>query len=102
MLAKGNVWYVRYWEEYFDNVYVVYLLGRRHEPVVNGRTTLVSLGTGRKTDLFWAPYRLAGFARRIQPSHYVMSDLVFLWWTARLMKLFRRPIVYLMPVGMPE
>lgn len=104
MLAKGNVWYVRHYEAYFDRVYVAYMFGSPHEPVTNGNTTLVSLGSGRgqKMDLMLAPYRVYRFAGRIRPSNYLTADIVYSWWICLLVRAIIRAEIFLMPVCMPE
>jgi hypothetical protein len=78
MLAKGNVWYVRHYEAYFDRVYVAYMFGSPHEPVTNGNTTLVSLGSGRgqKMDLARAGIVMISFNQKILANGIVaMSPL---------------------------
>ena len=107
MLEKGNVWYVRHYEAYFDEVYVVYLSGGPHQTIKQGKTTLVSLGTGSGPvngiiNLILAPYRLYRFARKIKPTNYLTADLVFSWWTGLLVILLLRVKIVLMPVCMPE
>jgi glycosyltransferase involved in cell wall biosynthesis len=103
MLDKGNVWYVRHYEAYFDRVYIVYFVGSCHEPVTNGATTLLSLGTGRtKIDLLLAPYRLHRLAREINPTSYLTADLVYSWWTCLLVRIFLNAKIFLMPVCIPE
>jgi glycosyltransferase involved in cell wall biosynthesis len=104
MLRKGNVWYIRHYETYFDKVYVAYLIGDPHEPVSCGNTTLISLGTGRggKVDLILAPYRLYQLAKKLRPTSYLTADLVYSWWTCALIKNLLRAKIYLMPVCMPE
>lgn len=103
MLAKGNVWYTKYYETYFDKVYVVYLLGKSSEPITNGNTTLVSLGKGKGLlDLFMAPYRLYVFSNNKKNAKFLTADLVFSWWISSLIKIFLRIQIYLMPVCMPE
>lgn len=103
ILAKGNVWYVRFYESYFDQVCVAYLLGGPREPVRQGRTTLVSLARGQPwLDLLLAPYRLVRLAAQIGASAYVTADFVFSWWTAWLVRVVRRARVYLVPVCIPE
>jgi glycosyltransferase involved in cell wall biosynthesis len=103
MLKKGNVWYVRHYESYFDKVYVIYFLGYPHARIIQGNTTLISFGTGkRKIDLIKSPYRLFKYAKKINPTHYLTADLVFSWWTTLIMKLLLRAKIYLMPVCMPE
>ena len=104
MLRKGNVWYIRRYEEYFDRVYVAYVFGRPHEPVVNGNTILVSLAgrRGGRINILLAPYRIYRFARRIRPTVYLNSDLVYSWWTCGLAKALLRARVCLLPVCIPE
>lgn len=78
MARKGNVWYVRHYEAYFDEVYVVYLMGDEKKIVFQGDTHLISLGSGRnKFDLFFAPYRLLKLCRKVKPTSYLTADLVF-------------------------
>jgi glycosyltransferase involved in cell wall biosynthesis len=103
MLAKGNLWYVRHYEAYFDEVHVVYLLGRPQPVLTQGGTSLVPLGTGRPLiDLFAAPWRLYRYARRIGPSAYLTADQVFSWWVAALVRIVLRARITLMPVCQPE
>lgn len=107
MLQKGNVWYVRHYEAYFDKVYVVYLNGKHSEPIISGNTTLISLGSGNGflnglLNLFLSPLRLYRFAKSVNATHYLTADLVFSWWTSWLIKLLLRAKIVLMPVCMPE
>ena len=103
MLRKGNVWYVRHYEAYFDEVYIVYLMGDEKKTVSQGKTTLVSLGSGRnKLDLFCAPFRLLMFTRKVRPTSYLTADLVFSWWTSILIRFFLKAKIVLMPVCMPH
>ena len=103
MLKKGNVWYVRHYEAYFDEVYVVYLMGDEKKTVSQGNTYLVSLGNGRnKWDLFFAPYRLLKFSRKVKPTSYLTADLVFSWWTSLLIRFLMQGKIVLMPVCMPH
>lgn len=103
MLEKGNVWYVRHYEEYFDEVYVVYLLGGPKREVSQGNTHLISVG-GTRTwlDLVLAPIRLWRAARRLRPTSYLTADIVFGWWTSLWIRLFSRARIVLMPVSLPE
>ena len=105
VLAKGNVWYVRHYESYFDEVYVIYLHGRASEQITQGRTTLISVG-GRVDnfvlDLALAPFRLYRVARKLRPGVYLTADLFFSWWTALLTRLLLRARIVLMPVAIPE
>ena len=103
MIAKGNVWYVRHYEAYFDQVYVVYLFGKAGRTVTQGRTQLVSLaGRSAWLNLLLAPFRLWVFARRSHPTSYLTADQVFAWWTSCLLVMFRRAKIVLMPVCIPE
>jgi len=103
MLEKGNVWYVRHYEAYFDEVYVVYLRGEKPIEVKQGRTTLVSLGKGNGFfDILLAPCRLFKFAKKIKPTHYLTADLVFSWWNSILIRFFLKAKIILMPVCIPE
>lgn len=102
-LAKSNAWYIRHHEAYFDQVYMVYLRGSAHKPVVQGRTALISLGTGRsKLDFLLAPFRLYRFATEIRPTVYITSDQIWSWWISWAMQLFLGARIYLMPQFMPD
>ena len=103
MLEKGNVWYVQHYEEYFDDVYVIYLLGGPKREVSQGNTHLISVGGGRTwLDLVLAPIRLWRTARRLRPTSYLTADIVFGWWTSLLIRFFSRARIVLMPVSLPE
>jgi glycosyltransferase involved in cell wall biosynthesis len=103
MLAKGNVWYVRHYEAYFERVQVAYLLGGPVGAQAQGGTTLVALGGGRLIiDLLLSPWRLFRFARHVRPSAYLTADQVFGWWTSLLVRVLLRARVRLMPVCQPE
>ena len=103
MLEKGNVWYVRCYELYFDEVYVVYLRSEKPIEVKQGRTTLVSLSKNNGFfDILLAPYRLFKFAKKIKPTHYLTADLVFSWWNSILIRIFLKAKIILMPVCIPE
>ena len=103
ILEKSNAWYIRHYEVYFDKVYMVYLRGTAHEPLVQGRTTLVALGTGwSKLDFLLAPFRLYRFARKTKPTTYITSDQIWSWWISWAMQLFLGARIYLMPQFMPE
>jgi glycosyltransferase involved in cell wall biosynthesis len=103
MLEKGNVWYVRHYEAYFEEVYVVYLLGHEEKIFSQGNTCLISLGKGKnKLDLLFAPYRLWKFSRGVTPTSYLTADLVFSWWTSILIRFFMKAKIVLMPVCMPH
>jgi glycosyltransferase involved in cell wall biosynthesis len=104
ILAKGNVWYVRNYEEYFDEVYIVYLSGRGKKTVTQGTTTLVSLGQNKSAliNLLLAPGRLYRFCREVKPTAFLTADLIFSWWTALGIKIFLKAKTILMPVCMPS
>ena len=103
MLEKGNVWYVRHYEEYFDEVYVIYLLGGPKRELSQGDTHLVSLSRGPSwLDLALAPIRLWRTARRLKPTSYLTADIVFGWWISLLIRMFSRARIVLMPVSLPE
>lgn len=103
MLSKGNVWYVRYYESYFDKVYVVYLSGDAHPAVKTGGTTLISLGAkNRIANMLLLPFKLYRLARKIKPDSFLTADQVFSWWTSLGLRLFLKAKVVLMPVSMPE
>jgi glycosyltransferase involved in cell wall biosynthesis len=103
ILTKSNAWYIRHYEVYFDKVYMVYLRGNRREPIVQGRTSLVCLGTGRsKFDFLLAPVHLYKYARQIRPTAYVTSDQIWSWWISWMVQLFLGAKIYLMPQFMPE
>jgi glycosyltransferase involved in cell wall biosynthesis len=103
MLRKGNVWYVRQYEAYFEEVYIVYLMGDEEKTVSQGSTTLVSFGRGRnRRDLFWAPYRLWKLSRKVKPTSFLTADMVFSWWTSILIRSLLKAKIVLMPVCMPH
>jgi glycosyltransferase involved in cell wall biosynthesis len=104
ILAKGNVWYVRNYEEYFDEVYVVYLSGREKKTVQQGHTFLISLGRNNSAmiNLLLAPARLLMFCRQVRPNAFLTADLIFSWWTALGIKIFLQARTVLMPVCMPS
>src|SRR5213083_1950424 len=98
ILAKSNTWYICHYETYFDKVYMVYLRSTAHEPLVQGKTKLVSLGSGRsKLDFLLAPFRLYRFAREIRPAVYITSDQIWSWWISWMMQIFLGAHIYLMP-----
>jgi len=102
-IDKGNIWYVRRYESYFDKVYIVYLVGNLCEPILQGNTSLVSLGSGKRIiDYILSPYRLYRFAKIIKPTSYLTADQVFSWWTSCLVRLILGAKIFLMPVCMPE
>ena len=103
MFEKGNVWYVRHYETYFDKVYILYLMGDKEKTVSRENTHLVSLGSGRnRLDLCLAPFRLLKFCRQVKPTSYLTADLVFSWWTSILIRSLLKAKVVLMPVCMPH
>ena len=103
MLAKGNVWYMRHYEAWYDKVYVLYVLGNRRTPITNGRTTLITLGRRyRKLDLLLAPYRLYRFAKQHGPADYLTADPLFFWFISALIRILLKAKIYLMPVCIPE
>jgi glycosyltransferase involved in cell wall biosynthesis len=103
MLRKGNIGYVRHYEQHFDEVHVIYLYGYAPAPVKYGETTLLSVGTRfHALDLVLAPLRLLRVARVIRPSAYLTADQVFSWWTAWLLRLVLRAEIVLMPVAHPD
>ena len=102
MLQKGNVWYLRHYESYFDRVYVAYLLGVPLAPRRQGKTILISLGLGGKlVNLLLAPFRLLVLAQKVKPTCYFTADIFFSWWTALLVKFRRGAKIVLMPVCIP-
>lgn len=103
MLARGNVWYVRHYEAYFDRVYVAYLFGKNRQVASQGRTQLVSLaGRSAWLNVFLAPFRLRRFASQVKPISYLTADQVFTWWTSLLLVMLDRARIVLMPVCIPE
>lgn len=103
MLAKGNIWYYRYYEMVLAEVYVAYLAGQKAQPLKAGSTTLVSLARGwPKIDILIAPFRLLHFVRKNKIDVYITSDLVYSWWCALGLKMLTRHRLILIPVCMPE
>lgn len=103
MLHKGNVWYVRHYEAYFDKVHIVYLSGADKNIYSQGNTYLVSLGRKRnKSDLLFAPFRLLKFCRKVKPTSFLTADMVFSWWTSILIRFVLKAKIVLMPVCMPH
>ncbi|MBA5867368.1 MAG: glycosyltransferase [Nitrospira sp. CR1.3] len=101
--GKGNVWYVRHYEQYFEKVYVAYVFGREKRTLSEGNTTLISVaGQSRWLNLLLAPIRLLLLARSIRPTVYLTGDQVLSWWTGLLLRWVMRAKVVLMPVSMPE
>lgn len=103
MLAKGNVWYVRHYEAYFDRVHVLYLHGRSGARLEQGATTLVGLGSGGALrNILLAPFRLHRFCRAVRPTAYLTADLVYSWWLSLLVWPLLAARVTLMPVCRPD
>lgn len=99
MLAKGNVWYVKHYERYFDKVTVVYLTGSYPHIVRKGKTKLISVGTNQYLfDLIVAPFKLFKIVRRVKPSSLLTADILYGWWTTILLRLLMRKKINLMPV----
>lgn len=102
MLEKGNVWYVRHYECYYDEVNVLYLCGGEPTRMSQGNSHLVSLGTSRRwLDLLFAPWRLLRFVRSRGPGTLLTADVVFGWWISSLVRLVGHKLV-LVPVCIPE
>lgn len=101
---ESNLWYVRRYESYFDEITHVYLLGQRKVKVEsNGNARYVSLGTGRtKLDLLLSPYRLYRFAAKYDPYAYLAVEQVWLFWVTILAKVFLGAKIYLLPITYPE
>ncbi|MBM3503517.1 MAG: glycosyltransferase family 4 protein [Alphaproteobacteria bacterium] len=104
VLAKGNIWYVRHYEAYFERVDVAYLYGDSPRELTQGATRLTSIGARGRfwRSLLLAPWHLYRFARREHPTYYLTADVVFSWWTALLLRWFLGAQVVLMPVSLPE
>ena len=103
MIEKGNSWYMRHYETYFERVTIVYLIGRYDQQVQRGNTTLVSVGGNNpRIDFLLAPLRLLRMARSLRPSNVVTADIVFSFWTLLLVRLFHDSRVVLVPICIPE
>ena len=101
--GKGNVWYVRHYENYFDEIHVAYLFGKTKCTLTQGKTTLISLaGRSRWLNLVLAPLRLYSLARSIRPTIYLTGDQILSWWTGLVLRWIMGAKVILMPVSMPE
>jgi len=101
--SKGNVWYVRHYENYFDEVWVAYVFGKERRSVTQGKTTLTSVaGSSKWLNLALAPVRLYLLARKIRPTVYLTGDQILSWWTGVLLRVLMKARVVLMPVSMPE
>jgi len=101
VIAKGNPWYVRAYEEGFERVTFAYPIGK-HEPQHQGRTWLISLGTGRQRDWLFAPWRLYKLAKELKPTTYMTADQWYAWWTGLLLRWLLGAKVVLLPVSMPD
>src|SRR5580765_777992 len=83
---ESNLWYLRRYEAYFDEITHVLLCGHftQQEHRI-GRSRYVSVGTGNhKLDLILAPVRLFKFSRQYNPSAYLTVEQVWLPWVAFL------------------
>lgn len=99
MLSKGNVWYVRHYERYFDDVHVLYMLGSEPAEVVQGRSRLISLGSAyRFLDLLFAPFNLYRHARKVAKPSFLTADMVFGAWETLLVRRLLGARVVMMPV----
>lgn len=101
MLRKGNVWYVRHYESYFNRVYIVFLTGGRYRVVRNQNTFLISIGRS-KLNVLLAPFKLFLIARKIRPDICITPDIVFCWWVTFLIKYVLGIRIYIMPVAIPD
>src|SRR5262245_28005124 len=101
--SKGNVWYVRHYENYFDEVWVAYVFGKKRCSITQGKTTLTSVaGSSKWLNLALAPVRLYLLARKIRPTVYLTGDQILSWWTGLLLRILMKARVVLMPVSIPE
>lgn len=99
MYAKGNVWYVKHYEQYFDEVHVLYLLGNKPGEIVEGKSRLISLGSQyRFFDLLFAPLNLYRHAKKIAAPSFLTADLVFGAWETVLVRRLLGARVVVMPV----
>lgn len=101
---ESNLWYVKRYEEYFDEITHVMLGGKMTESVVsNGNSKYICLGTGsNKKDLLLSPYTLYKFAKEYKPSAYLTVELVWLFWITLLIKPLLGAKVFLLPITYPE
>jgi len=104
MLSKGNLWYVRHYEVYFEKVMVAFMFGGPHEEVSQGKTSLISLGTGKAfwSQLMTVPYRVYKLTKAFKPTYCLTADLLFYWWVFSFARFFLRTKVWLMPVYLLE
>lgn len=99
----SQLWFLRNYETYFDEIHYVLLQGAPHAAERHGKTTLLSLATGNnKLDLLLSPWRLFKFARQVRPTAYLTYEVIFAWWAALLVKFFLRGKIYLFPFCVPE
>jgi glycosyltransferase involved in cell wall biosynthesis len=102
MKAKGNLTYMRHYEEFFDEVFNVYLLGK-YQSFSNGNTKFVSLGSKNSyISLLLAPCRLYRLGKKEKIKVFITQDALFSWWTSTLVKFFLHAKVFLIPVAMPH
>lgn len=101
---ESNLWYLKRYEEYFDEITHVMLSGKMSESVVSyGKSKYICLGTGsNKLDLLLAPYRLYKFAKEYKPTAYMTVELVWLFWLTILIKPLLNAKIYLLPITYPE
>jgi len=103
MVNKGNMWYVRHYELFFDEVYVAYVFGGEALSFTQGKTTLISVaGRSKWLNLALAPVRLYRLAKRVRPTMYLTADQILSCWTGLLLRVLMKAKVILMPVSMPE
>ena len=103
MMEKGNVWYVRHYEQGFDEVVCIYLTGSYPDVKKLGSTTLISVSSGKGLrDLFLAPFRLYRQYKLLKPTHVVTADMFYSFWTSLLITKICKARVALMPVCLPR
>lgn len=100
----SNMWYIRRYEDYFDEITHVFLCGNLTRKEYRlGRSRYVSLGSGKhKEDLILSPLRLYRYAKEYKPAAYLTCELVWLFWVVPLVKLFLGAKIYLLPITHPE
>jgi glycosyltransferase involved in cell wall biosynthesis len=100
----SNLWYIRRYESFFDEVTHVLLCGHFTQKEYRiGRSRYVSAGTGNhKLDLILAPLRLYKFAKEYRATDYSTDEQVWLFWVAFLIKFIRRGVIVLLPITYPE
>ena len=99
MCSKGNLWYVRHYEDYFDQVNVLYLLGDNPAEIAQGKSRLISLGSKyRFLDLLFAPLNLYRHARKTNGPFFLSADMVFGAWASLLVRRFLGARLVIMPV----